>query len=113
VSEFRQKYKIEKLREMNDLHHAEDAYLNIVVGNVMHEKFTKKWYKSGEYDARRFREDAEGNKLPSLNFHAIFGIKDKPQENPLTTLILMKFIGITQNMVVNLELLPSSAKKMT
>lgn len=24
-------------------------------------------------------------KLPSLNFHAIFGTKDKPQENPLTT----------------------------
>lgn len=29
-----------KLRMINDLHHAKDAYLNIVVGNVYHTKFT-------------------------------------------------------------------------
>lgn len=29
-----------KCREVNDLHHAKDAYLNIVVGNVYHMKFT-------------------------------------------------------------------------
>ena len=28
---------------MNDVHHAHDAYLNIVVGNVFNEKFTKKF----------------------------------------------------------------------
>lgn len=30
-----------KVREINDHHHAKDAYLNIVVGNVYDEKFTK------------------------------------------------------------------------
>lgn len=30
-----------KFRDLNDLHHAKDAYLNIVVGNVYDEKFTK------------------------------------------------------------------------
>lgn len=30
-----------KCREVNDFHHAKDAYLNIVVGNVYHVKFTK------------------------------------------------------------------------
>ena len=30
-----------KCREVNDLHHAKDAYLNIVVGNVYHVKFTR------------------------------------------------------------------------
>lgn len=30
-----------KCREVNDFHHAKDAYLNIVVGNVYHLKFTK------------------------------------------------------------------------
>ena len=30
-----------KCREINDFHHAKDAYLNIVVGNVYHVKFTK------------------------------------------------------------------------
>jgi CRISPR-associated endonuclease Csn1 len=46
VSEFRQKFDILKSREINDLHHAEDAYLNIVVGNVFNSKFG--------YDAIRF-----------------------------------------------------------
>lgn len=30
-----------KCREINDIHHAKDAYLNVVVGNVLDEKFTK------------------------------------------------------------------------
>ena len=37
-----------KVRELNDYHHAKDAYLNIVVGNVYHAKFTSnplKWIK--------------------------------------------------------------------
>lgn len=41
VSEFRRKYNLLKCRDVNDYHHATDAYLNIVVGNVYHVKFTK------------------------------------------------------------------------
>ncbi len=41
VSEFRQQYDMVKCREINDLHHAKDAYLNIVLGNVYDTKFTK------------------------------------------------------------------------
>lgn len=44
VSEFRQKYEMPKSRVVNDLHHAKDAYLNIVVGNVYNERFTHQWY---------------------------------------------------------------------
>lgn len=40
VYDFKQKYKISKCRETNDLHHARDAYLNVVVGNVYDTKFT-------------------------------------------------------------------------
>lgn len=60
VSEFRHKYgeiknkaglsddekndeQLIKCRTVNDVHHAHDAYLNIVVGNVFNEKFTKKF----------------------------------------------------------------------
>lgn len=49
VSRFRQQYELLKVREINDLHHAKDAYLNIVVGNVYHLKFTKdvrKYFKT-------------------------------------------------------------------
>lgn len=40
VNDFKKKYGIVKCRETNDLHHARDAYLNIVVGNVYDTKFT-------------------------------------------------------------------------
>ena len=41
VSDFRHDNEFIKVREVNDHHHAKDAYLNIVVGNVYNEKFTK------------------------------------------------------------------------
>lgn len=41
VSRFRRDYDMLKSREVNDFHHAQDAYLNIVVGNVYYMKFTK------------------------------------------------------------------------
>ncbi len=46
VSQFRQDFDLIKVREMNDLHHAKDAYLNVVVGNTYFTKFTKNavWY---------------------------------------------------------------------
>lgn len=41
VSKFRDDFDFIKVRDMNDLHHAKDAYLNIVVGNTYFVKFTK------------------------------------------------------------------------
>ncbi len=40
ASEFRHYAGFVKVRDLNDYHHAKDAYLNIVVGNVFHTKFT-------------------------------------------------------------------------
>ena len=40
VSDFRRDYDLLKSRTINDFHHANDAYLNIVVGNVFLVKFT-------------------------------------------------------------------------
>lgn len=40
VSDFRQQFDIVKCRETNDFHHARDAYLNVVVGNVYHTCFS-------------------------------------------------------------------------
>lgn len=41
VSDFRHDNNFIKVRSLNHHHHAKDAYLNIVVGNVYHEKFTR------------------------------------------------------------------------
>lgn len=44
ASEFRKEFEIYKSRVFNDLHHAVDAYLNVVCGNVYHMKYTKRWF---------------------------------------------------------------------
>ncbi len=50
VSEFRQEFDMLKSRAVNDLHHAKDAYLNVVVGNVYNERFTKQWFLTHRHD---------------------------------------------------------------
>lgn len=64
VSEFRQEMDMLKCREVNDLHHAKDAYLNIVMGNVYNTKFTKNplnFVKSKEqYSLKIFKKDSNG-----------------------------------------------------
>lgn len=49
ISEFRQEFDLLKSRSFNDLHHAVDAYLNIVVGNVYNSKFTKNFNVNQSY----------------------------------------------------------------
>lgn len=44
VSDFRHDYDMVKCREVNDLHHAKDAYLNVVVGNVYCTRFTDRFF---------------------------------------------------------------------
>jgi CRISPR-associated endonuclease Csn1 len=46
VSDFRQQFELVKCRDVNDLHHAKDAYLNIVVGNVYDTKFTEVFFRN-------------------------------------------------------------------
>ena len=55
VSEFRHTYDLTKCRCLNDLHHAKDAYLNIVVGNVYHCKFTKNFWVDQQYSMKTDR----------------------------------------------------------
>ncbi|MDO4556684.1 MAG: type II CRISPR RNA-guided endonuclease Cas9 [Lachnospiraceae bacterium] len=68
VSDFRRTYKLTKVREINDYHHAKDAFLNIVVGNVYNTKFTHdpiSFIKKGGYRAynlkKMYENDVERN----------------------------------------------------
>ena len=56
VSEFRQEFGMLKSRILNDLHHAKDAYLNIVVGNVYYERFNKNYFRLNETYSMKTRE---------------------------------------------------------
>lgn len=76
VSAFRQKMDFVKLRSLNSHHHAKDAYLNVVVGNVYHEKFTnnprnyikqaRKLMKAQEQEAFN-KQDAKNKKQQDNN----------------------------------------------
>lgn len=48
VSDFRQQFELLKSRSVNDLHHAKDAYLNIITGNVWHSKYSKQFWRAEE-----------------------------------------------------------------
>ena len=53
VSDFRHEFDLPKSRTYNDLHHAVDAYLNIVAGNVYNMRFSKKWFSvDSEYSIK-------------------------------------------------------------
>lgn len=58
VSDFKSDFNIVKCRETNDLHHARDAYLNIVVGNVYDTRFgnVRAYFYRNEND-NSFREN--------------------------------------------------------
>lgn len=61
VSDFRHKFDIPKARCINDFHHANDAYLNIVVGNAYYVKFTN--------NPRNFIKNASVNKDAYSKYH--------------------------------------------
>ena len=53
VSEFRREFEIYKSRQFNELHHAEDAYILTVVGNVMNEYFRRRaLLEGGKYSVK-------------------------------------------------------------
>lgn len=58
VSEFRNRNGFVKSRLVNDFHHAQDAYLNIVVGNVYDTKFTQNPWNFIE---KEYAKDKEAN----------------------------------------------------
>ena len=54
ASSFREMFDFIKVRELNDTHHAKDAYLNIVAGNVYNTKFTEKFFKKQEKNKENY-----------------------------------------------------------
>lgn len=71
VSQFRHDLDLLKCREINDLHHAKDAYLNIVIGNVYHERFTKRFFdkiSTEKYSLRLFEKQNNGTARGLLTY---------------------------------------------
>ncbi len=74
VSMFRKEFDLTKSREVNDFHHAWDAYLNIIVGNILNKEFNHNWFirqdngKDKSYNFLRvLRKQATANNNEILN----------------------------------------------
>lgn len=72
VSLFRNKYNIYKSRNVNDFHHSKDAYLNIVVGNVLQNRFTNGFWK---------RKEDDYNKNKTANIEKLFDFDVRNSQN--------------------------------
>ena len=71
VSDFRNIFGLLKIRSLNNFHHANDAYLNIVVGNVYYEKFnnlqTKKYIEEQKANDPDFKLFTDAKSLFTFN----------------------------------------------
>lgn len=80
VTDFRNDFCLHKTRSVNDFHHAKDAYLNIVVGNVYNTKFT-------ENPGFLFKDKIEGYNLSNIynydvkRYGKIAWLKDTNRKN--------------------------------
>lgn len=68
VSDFRNEFGLYKVREINDYHHAHDAYLNAVVGTALLKKYPqlKSEFIYGEYkkhDVRKLVSKSDGEEM--------------------------------------------------
>lgn len=91
VSEFRQDFDLMKCRSVNDLHHAKDAYLNIVVGNVYNERFTRAWFLKNR--------DAYNLKVKTLFTHPVLNVSKEQVWDGTVALEKVKDIVRNKNMV--------------
>ncbi len=63
-----------KVRDLNDLHHAKDAYLNIVVGNVYYTKFNRFYQTTTKENTLKTDEEKKnGYDLRKLFYENIYG----------------------------------------
>lgn len=110
ANRFKDENKIVKVRELNDLHHAKDAYVNIVVGNVYNTKFN---HNAAVY----FRDHGvDSYNLKNLFTHDIPGAwKVSEKERILQTVAknTCRVVRMTENGKGKLfDIQPKSAGKM-
>ena len=113
VSDFRERFDIIKVREVNDAHHAQDAYLNIVVGNVFNTKFTKNYWKfirevknkneenPDKKEGYNFEKTYESDVFRNENVAWVFSKENKEINtiNTVNKMVYRKTVNITEMLV--------------
>lgn len=91
VSDFRRDNGFLKSRIVNDFHHAQDAYLNIVVGNVYYTKFTNNPWNFIRKDYEKDKEKNRYNLAKMFEWNVVRGgetawiAKRKDEEGTIAT----------------------------
>lgn len=105
VSDFRHDFEMIKCREVNDLHHAKDAYLNIVVGNVYNTRFTDRFFaniQNEQYSLNRvFDFPVKGAWIPGETIQTVRKVMAK--NNPIITRMPREVKG----QLFDLQLMPA------
>ncbi len=98
VDEFKQKNEIVKCRETNDLHHARDAYLNVVVGNVYDTKFTS----AMDYYYRKADDSWREYNLKTLFYRPIEGAWAGSEDiNRIKKIVAKTSMSVTRYAITN------------
>lgn len=98
VTDFRNRFNIVKCRETNDLHHARDAYLNVVVGNIYDTKFTCAY----DYFYRKGNDAWREYNLKKLYDFPINGAwKGKTQLDEIKSVLAKPSMQVTRYSYVN------------
>ena len=102
VSDFRRDFGFIKVRSINHHHHAKDAYLNIVVGNVYHEKFTKNFFffakQNGTHRTYNLTKMFEKNICSTEDKNTIIWDSDASMET-VKTMMQSNDVRVTQRAV--------------
>ncbi len=111
VSDFRHDFDMLKCREINDLHHAKDAYLNIVVGNVYCTRFTDRFFsniKNENYSLNRvFDFDVTGAWDKTETIKTVKKVMSK--NNPIITRMPREVKG----QLFDLQLMPAGKGQLS
>ena len=110
VSDFRHDFDLIKCREVNDLHHAKDAYLNIVVCNVYCTRFTDRFFeniRSENYSLNRvFSFDVPGAWKTGDTIRTVKKVMSK--NNPIVTRMPREVRG----QLFDIQLVPAGKGQM-
>lgn len=69
ISNFRDVFKIPKIRMVNDDHHAVDAYINVIAGRAFLSKFTENPINFIEEEKLRFKKEHPSKKKIEINYN--------------------------------------------
>lgn len=81
--DFRDRFDLFKVRDLNDCHHAQDAYLNVVAGNVVNTIYTTKHFMFGDSKDEKVKDK-------TFNYSKFFEFNTKNVWNVNESLAIVK-----------------------